>query len=170
MEKQGSETAPVAPEQAAVQAAELAVARARQAEQQFAAERERLEARLAALEGRQSTAVSPEAVAEVQRAAARERNTRRLQAARDMGIDDRTPDGRVRLTDEQILGLMPDVDPSDAEGRARLGEWQRANPGLFRRRGPSLESITAEVMEGFRDTPPHPLFNLNKLTKSVFHK
>ena len=50
------------------------------------------------------------------------------------------------LSDENVLALAPDHDPSSAEGRALLDKWREANGGLFDRHGLTGVQVAEEVL------------------------
>ena len=133
-------------EAVAVKAAEDALAQAKAAKatldtQAAAAVGKEAEwaARIAALEAKlatQSQAVAPEGLDEVKRFMVRERNDRRLATIRTMGLD-------VKLSDEQVLLLIPDVDPREADGLTKFEAWRKANDVLFKSPGQTPQSIVA---------------------------
>lgn len=105
---------------------------------------------------------APEGYDEVKRFMARERNDRRLETVRRMGLD-------VPLADSQILALIPDVDPREPDGLAKLEEWRKANTGLFKATGQTQQSVVEALKPQLEELGKKSgLFDAAKLTRSVF--
>lgn len=141
-----------------------AVAQAKAAEAQYKAQREALEQRLAALEAKPAPLppVAPEGLDEVKRFMTRERNDRRVEVVKRMGLN-------VPLTDEQILALIPDVDPREPDGVAKLDEWRKAHAGMFKQQGQTQQSYVEALKPQLEElSKKSGLFDAGKLTRSVF--
>lgn len=156
-----------APDAAVLKAAEEAVARSREAVAASEQSRRELEAKYAALEAKLAAPPAPPAPApevdELKRYIARERASAKIQAARQMGAVD-------LLSDEQLLALMPDVDPREPDGRAKLEQWRAANARMFRAPGPTPESVVeaVKVQAGDLSKKGGQLFNFDRLVASMF--
>lgn len=135
-----------------------ALAQADAAKAQAEASKAALEQRLAALEAKPTA--PPEALDTITRYMARERNDRRLDTVRRMGLD-------VRLSDAQVLGMVPDVDPRDPDGLAKLEQWRGANSALFTSQGKTQKSIVDALKTDLQPLG-NGLFSTDKLIGSLF--
>lgn len=141
-----------------------AVAQAKAAVAQSEAQKAALEQRLAALEAKPAAVapVAPEGLEEVKRFMTRERNDRRVETVKRMGLN-------VPLTDEQILALTPDVDPREPEGVTKIEEWRKANAGMFRQQGQTQQSYVEAIKPQLEELGKKGgLFDAGKLVRSVF--
>jgi hypothetical protein len=66
------------------------------------------------------------------------RNERRIAHVKQIGFVG-------ALDDEQLLKLIPDVDPRQPAGRAAFETWRAANGRLFSSPGQTLESVVAAM-------------------------
>lgn len=150
---------------AVIASATEAIAQAKAAEAQFKAQREALEQRLAALEAKPAVVapVAPEGLDEVKRFMTRERNDRRVETIRRMGLD-------APLTDEEVLKLTPDVDPREPDGLAKLEAWRAANATKFRQQGQTQQSVVEALKPQLDELSKGKggLFDSGKLMRSVF--
>lgn len=149
---------------AVIASAEQAIAQARAAVAQAEAQRAALEQRLAALEAKPAplAPVAPEGLDEVKRYMTRERNDRRVEVVKRMGLN-------VPLTDEQILALAPDVDPREPEGVAKIEAWRAANAAMFRQQGQTQQSVVEALKPQLEElSQKSGLFDAGKLTRSIF--
>lgn len=130
---------------------------------QSAAEKAALEARLAALEMKPApAAVAPETLEEVKRFMTRERNDRRLDTVKRMGLN-------VPLSDAQILALAPDVDPREPDGIAKIEQWRVANKVMFTQQGQTQQSVVEALKTDLEELGKKTsLFSASKLTASIF--
>lgn len=141
-----------------------AVAQAKAAVAQAEAQKAALEQRLAALEAKPAVLapVAPEGLDEVKRFMARERNDRRIETVKRLGLN-------VPLSDEQILALVPDVDPREPDGIAKLDAWRSANATLFRQQGQTQQSVVDALKPQLEEIGnKQSLFDAGKLHRSVF--
>lgn len=163
----GGAAAPVAAADASVIAnAAEAVAQAKAAVAQAEVQKAALEQRLAALEAKPAAppvaAVAPEDLEEVRRFMARERNDRRLETVKRMGL-------AVPLSDAQILTLAPDVDPREPDGLAKIEQWRTANAGMFKQQGQTQQSVVEALKPQLEEMGKKSgLFDAGKLTRSIF--
>ena len=159
--------APVAaPDAAVLKAAEEVFAQSRAAVAASEQSRRELEAKVAALEAKLSAPAAPAAPApeidELKAYITRERQTERLSAVRRMGLD-------VALSDEQLLAIVPDVDPRDPAGLSKLEAWRNANARMFRASGPTPESVIEAVKTQTADLSKKAgsLFQLDKAAAAI---
>lgn len=122
-----------------------------------------LEARLATLETKpQVAAIAPETLDKVERFMVREKNDRRLETVKRMGLN-------VPLSDAQILALAPDVDPREPDGIAKIEQWRAANKGMFTQQGQTQQSIVDALKSDLEELGKKTsLFSASKLTASIF--
>jgi len=141
-----------------------AVAQAKAAVAQAEAQKAALEQRLAALEAKPAAVapVAPEGLDEVKRFMTRERNDRIVSHVRRTGLN-------VPLTDEQILALVPNVDPREPDGVAKIEAWRTANAGMFRQQGQTQQSVVDALKPQLEEIGnKQSLFDAGKLHRSVF--
>lgn len=157
--------AQVAAEAAALRTAEDAATALNAARAGVDAEREALKQKVAALEAKLAPPVVapvPEGFDEVRAFVAREKNTARINTIRQMGF-------QPKLSDADLLKILPDADPTTADGLAKFEAWRAANSGSFTPPGQPasvvIDSIKSEV-EGMGKG--NALFSAAKLMTSVF--
>jgi len=73
------------------------------------------------------------------------------------------------LSDEQVLKLVPDVDPSTPEGLYAFERWRQAAPGLFASFGIRGESLVAAARLE-RPAAGSTLFDHDRLSASIFRR
>jgi hypothetical protein len=148
-----------------------AVAQAKAAVAQAEAQKAALEQRLAALEAKPAVLapVAPEGLDEVKRFMVKTRDAKRLDTIKAMGLQTKTDDGRVIITDEQVLAMIPNVDPTEPDGIAKLEVFRQSNSGLFKQQGQTQQSYVEAVRPQLEElSKKSGLFDAGKLTRSVF--
>lgn len=155
--------APITPDQGVIKSAAEAVAQSHAARSTYEQKTRELEAELAAIKAQLSAPSSPAPeLDEFKRYVARERQSARVSAVRRMGLD-------VALSDEQLLAIVPDVDPREPDGLAKLEAWRTANTRMFRASGPTPESVIEAVKVTTVDLQKKagPMFQLDKAIASI---
>lgn len=106
--------------------------------------------------------MAPETLEEVKRFMTRERNDRRLDTVKRMGLN-------VPLSDAQILALAPDVDPREPDGIAKIEQWRVANKVMFTQQGQTQQSVVEALKTDLEELgKKSSLFSAGKLTASIF--
>lgn len=164
--------AQVAAEQAALKTAEDAATKFREVAAAESAKVVALEQRLAALEAAKAAPapeLKPEPPSEFARMVERDRNDARMRHVRAMGLDNDPPaPGQApRLTEAQILNLIPNIDPRDPDGPAKFEEFRAKHPGMFKSKTPTQESMI-EATRIELSAKKSGLFSGEALHKSVF--
>jgi fructose-1,6-bisphosphatase/sedoheptulose 1,7-bisphosphatase-like protein len=100
---------------------------------------------------------------QLERVMERDRKSALVATVRQMGFN-------AALSDAQILALVPDVDPREPGGVAKVEEFRQQNPSLFRSSGPTPESVieAARVDVSQVQAKAGKLFNADALVRSLF--
>jgi hypothetical protein len=99
---------------------------------------------------------------QLERVMERDRKSALVATVRQMGFN-------AALSDVQILALVPDVDPREPGGVAKVEEFRQQNPSLFRSSGPTHESmIEAMRVDVSTMAKGGKLFNADALVRSLF--